>query len=91
MKRKQIEMEMKRWEEEEQIRERMQNVKPITLPKFINISESIGKSEGQDKNEKSVLFICSICKRKFRDEDQLKNHERVSDMHRDNLKLLMSN
>lgn len=49
------------------------------------ISSNYPKDEHNSKNNnKNILYVCLICKRKFEDEEKLRKHEAFSDMHRVN-------
>lgn len=52
-------------------------------------TSNFAKNEQSSKaNNKNILYVCLICKRKFEDEEKLRKHEAFSDLHRVNKRFL---
>jgi hypothetical protein len=68
----------------EKISENNINIISTNKDKKIVFTEAIlePKKEIEKPNGKIFMYVCLICKRKFENEEKLRLHEKLSDMHR---------
>lgn len=60
------------------------NIISTNKDKKIVFTEAIlePKKENEKNNGKIVMYVCMLCKRKFENEEKLRLHEKLSEMHK---------
>jgi hypothetical protein len=88
IKREKVEIEMKRWEKEQRKIEKI-NKQLSSINKNLNIDNLKKKEEPNIKITQMVkIYICIVCRRKFKSMETLEKHQKLSELHQNNLRLL---